>query len=91
MSNNIPFLFLDLDVEAVGLPLWSWDFGPASFLIETIMLFLDLDVGALDVSFGTWASGSASFLMTNHYCFWAWMMGHWTWPFEAGPSAQLHS
>ena len=39
-------------------------------------LFLDIDDGALDLS-----------LRTNYNCFWTWMMGRWTWSFEANPSA----
>ena len=78
---------------SIGLPSLKPRLRPSFILNRNVLLFLDLDAGALGLSFGPWASDSASFLIqiTNHYCFWAWMMGHWTCPFEAGPSAQLHS
>ena len=49
-----------------------------------------LNEKALDLPFWSWACGPASFLIGNHACFWTWMSEHWTCPFEAGPSAQLH-
>ena len=33
---------------------------------------------ASDLSSWSWAFGPASFLMRNCYCFWTWMLGHWT-------------
>ena len=49
---------------------------PSFILNNKLWLFLDLDDGALVLS-----------LMTNYDCFWTWMMGRWTWSFEADPSA----
>ena len=75
---------------SIGLVLLKLGLRPSFIFDKKSLLFLDLDVGALDVSFWSWAFGPASFLIRNHYCFWTWMLEHWTCPSEAGPSAQLH-
>ena len=102
--NDKLLLLLDLDVGTLDLSLRYWSFpnlddgalesefwGHSFSFIrnDKLWLFLDLDDGALDLSFWSWAPGPASFLMTNYDCFRTWMMGPWTWSFEASPSASF--
>ena len=70
---------------SIGLVLLKLGLRPSSIFNKKSLLFLDLDVGALDLSFWSWAFSPASFLIRNRYCFWTWMLEHWTCPFEAGP------
>ena len=57
---------------ASDLSIWSWAFGPASFLMRNYACFWTWMLGdgichsaALDLSIWSWAFGPASFLITN--------------------------
>ena len=83
--SNTSLLILDLNVGQLDLS------RPSFISNNKSVLFLDLDVGPLDLPLRSCACGPASCLIANHSCFWTWMLEHWTYPFEAGPWAQLHS
>ena len=90
--NEKLWLFLALNVvtsdlshtPSLDLSFWSWAFGPAWFLKRGHFVSglgccdIGLVTPASDLSFWSWAFGPASFLMRNCYCFWTWMLGHWT-------------
>ena len=63
---------------SIGLVLLKLGLRPSSIFDKKSLLFLVLDIGALGLSFWSWAFGSASFLIRSHYCFWIWLLEHWT-------------